>query len=65
MNYNQILLSLVEKYKVNKVLYNHQNFCVFKNGLNKKNYMSTSINEKLDNIKLFWKRLMNCKLEYI
>ena len=27
--------------------------------------MITSINEKLDNIKLFGKKLMNCKLEYI
>jgi len=65
MNYNQILLSLVEKYNVKKVVYNHQNFSVFKNDLNKKNFSIMSIEENLDNIKLLGKKLMNCKLEYI
>ena len=64
-NYNQILLSLVEKYNVKKVVYNHQNFSVLKNDLNKKNFSNISIEEKLDNIKLLGKKLMNCKLEYI
>lgn len=38
MTYNQILLSLIEKYKVKKIEYNNKNFSVFKNSLKKPLY---------------------------
>jgi hypothetical protein len=65
MRYNQILLSMIEKYKVKKVLYNNNNFNVFKNAIKKKQYNNLTIEDKLDNIKLLGKELMISKLEYI
>ena len=65
MTYNQILLSLIEKYNVKKIEYNNKNFSVFKNSLKKAQYTNLKIDEKLDNIKLLGKKLMVCKLEYV
>ena len=65
MTYNQILLILVEKYKVKEIEYYNKKFSVFKNSLKKTQYMNLKINEKLDNIKLLGKKLMICKLDYI
>ena len=63
--YNQILLSLSEKYNFKKIEYNNKNFSVFKNSLKKAQYTNLKIDEKLDNIKLLGKKLMVCKLEYV
>ena len=35
MSYNQIVISLVDNYKVAKILYKYQNFSEFKKELNK------------------------------
>ena len=63
--YNKILLNLVDKYGITKINYSPNQFNAFKSLYNKKIYIYNNIEEKLDNIKLKGKKLMNCKLEYI
>ena len=65
LSYNEILLNLVDKYGITKINYSPNQFNVFKSLYNKKIYIYNNIEEKLDNIKLKGKKLMNCKLEYI
>ena len=65
LTYNQILLGMLDKYKLKKVSFTNKNFNVCKNNYQKKIYGNENINDKLDNIKLKGKRLLNCKLTYI
>ena len=65
LTYNQIALKLIEKYELNKISFTTNNFNVSKTNYNKKKYFNKNIEDKLNEIKLFGERLMNCKLEYI
>ena len=65
LTYNQIVLNLIDKYKIKKILFTNNNFNVCKSKYQNKIYFNQSIENKLDNIKLEGKKLLNCKLEYV
>lgn len=64
LTYNQISLKLTEKYELNKICFTPNNFNVSKTNYNKKKCFNKNIEDKLNEIKLFRKRLINCKLQY-
>lgn len=52
-------MGLLDKYKINKITFTNKNFNVCKSNYQKKIYGDETIEEKLDNIKLEGKKLLN------
>ena len=61
LTYNEILLNLLEHYELEKITFIPNQFNVFKSNYNKKKFFNNNIYQKLDNIKLHGKNLLNCK----
>ena len=64
LNYNQILISLVKKYEVNKIIYTSNQFSNYKANLKKINLFDKNIYERLNDIKLKGKNLLSCFIKY-
>ena len=64
LNYNQILISLVKKYEVNKIIYTSNQFSNYKANLKKINLFDKNINERLNDIKLKGNNLLSCFIKY-
>ena len=64
LSYNEILVSLVNKYEVPKVYYTSKQFSNYKTKLNREYIYSKKNKDKLDDIKLFGKNLLICYMKF-
>ena len=52
LNYNQILISLIKKYEINKIIYTSTQFSNYKANLKKNKLFDNSVSERLGGMKL-------------
>ena len=64
LNYNEIAINLVNNYEIEKILFTNAEFSKFKNEYYKKKYFNQDINERIENIKLFNKKLLYANIGY-
>jgi len=61
---NEILLSLIKKFELRTISYTKDQFSKFKKELNQKHIYNRTINEILNEIKLYGKHLLLCNMNY-
>ena len=64
LNYNEILINLIHQYELTKISYSKAQFSKFKSELNKRYIYNRTINERLNDIKLYSKNLLLCHMYY-
>ena len=64
LSYNEILVSLVNKFEVQKIYYTSQKFSNYKTKLNRAYIYSKNNIDKLNDIKLFGKNLLICYMKF-